>query len=169
MSQSQAWISISGYLWPYRINDEGTVEKQLSNGTWTRLKPYLAGRNRICVKMRTADNRKIDVPVVWLMADAFMQGRQPGLCIVHKNGSKFDCSRNNLQYMTHAECGKISGDNRRRPVLKVDRHGNVVGVYRSVTEAASRNFISKTAVWHRCAGKVKDPYGLDGYSYKYER
>ena len=163
------WVDIPGYRWPYRINDEGTVEKQLPNGTWEKLNPYLSGRNRACVKMRTAENKKVDVPVVWLMADAFMQGRIPGTCIVHKNGSKLDCSLSNLQYMTRAQCGKLSGPNRRRAVLKVDKSGEVVAIYRSVTEAANKNYLSKTAVWHRCIGKVKNPYDLDGYTYKYER
>lgn len=163
------WVDILGYRWPYRINDEGTVEKQLPNGTWAKLSPYLSGRNRVCVKMRTAENKKVDMPVVWLMADAFMQGRIPGVCIIHKNGSKFDCSRRNLQYMTYAQCGKLSGTSNRRPVLKIDKSGEVVAIYKSVTEAANKNYLSKTAVWLRCNGKVKNPYDLDGYDYKYER
>lgn len=163
------WVDIPGYRWPYRINDEGTVEKQLPNGTWVKLNPYLAGRSRVCVKMRTAENKQVDMPVVWLMADAFMKGRIPGMCIVHKNGSKFDCSLRNLQYMTYVQCGKLSGSNRRRPVLKLDKSGEVVAIYKSVTEAANKNYLSRTAVWHRCAGKVKNPYDLDGYDYKYER
>ena len=163
------WVDIPGYRWPYRIDDEGTVEKQLPNATWVKLNPYLTGRDRVCVKMRTAENKKVDVPVVWLMADAFMQGRIPGMCIVHKNGSKFDCSLRNLRYMTHAQCGKLSGSNRRKPVLKLDKSGEVVAIYKSVTEAANKNYLSKTAVWHRCTGKVKNPYDLDGYNYKYER
>ena len=163
------WVDIPGYKWPYRIDSEGTVEKQMPNGSWVRLKPYISGRTRACVKMRTVDNKKVDVPVVWLMADAFMQGRKPGMCIVHKNGSKLDCGFENLQYATRPQCGKMSGSNRRRPVFKVDRAGRVVAVYRSVTEAARKNYLSKTAVWHRCTGRVHDPYSLDGYNYRYER
>lgn len=163
------WIDIPGYKWPYRINEEGQVEKQLPDGTWVKLKPYLSGRNRVCVKMRTADDRKVDMPLVWLMADAFMQGRRPGYGIVHKNGSKYDCGLNNLRYATLAECGKMSSANRRRPVLKLDRSGHVVAIYKSAAEAAAKNFLSKTAIWNRCVGKVKDPYALDGYNYRYER
>ena len=160
---------ITGYRFTYRIEDTGTVQKLMPDGSWYTLKPCVAGRNRACVKMRTADNRKVDVPVVWLMADAFMQGRKPGYNIVHKDKSKFNCDVRNLKYATNSECGKMSSSNRRRPVVKIDRCGNVVAVYPSVTVAAKKNFLSKTAVWHRCINKLKDPYKLDGYNYQYER
>lgn len=60
-----------------RINREGCVQKQLDDGSWYTLKAYMSGgRSRAVVKMRSKDNRKIEVPLVWLMADAFMGGRR---------------------------------------------------------------------------------------------
>lgn len=72
------WVAIEGYRWPYRINRKGCVQKKMEDGSWYTLKPYTSGRSRVAVKLRSTDNRKIDVPVVWLMADAFMGGRRPG-------------------------------------------------------------------------------------------
>ena len=68
------WVAIEGYRWPYRINRKGCVQKKMEDGSWYTLKPYTSGRSRVAVKLRSTDNRKIDVPVVWLMADAFMGG-----------------------------------------------------------------------------------------------
>ena len=163
------WKEIPGYRFRYRINDEAVVQKQMDDGSWFALKPYISGRNRAAVKMRTADNRKVDVPVVWLMADAFMGGRKPGTAIIHKNSSKLDCSLGNLKMIPRKECGKLSCRSRRKAVMKLDREGNVVAIYASGREAAEKNFISQNSIWARCMGKVKDPYRLDGHDYRYEK
>lgn len=162
------WKEITGYRFRYHINEDGIVQKQLEDGSWFTLKPYISGRRRACVKMRTADNRKVDIPVVWLMADAFMGGRVPGLNIIHRNGAKLDCALVNLAFVGKKECGKLSCANRRKAVMKVDRAGKVVAIYRSGREAAKKNYISQNSIWARCARKVKDPYSLDGYDYRYE-
>lgn len=57
---------------------------------------------------------------------------------------------------------------KKRRVQKLNRDGNVVETYGSVREAAKKNYMDKSAVYNRCAGKVKDTYGLDGFDYRYE-
>lgn len=163
------WVAIEGYRWPYRINRKGCVQKQMEDGSWYTLKPYTSGRSRVAVKLRSIDNRKIDVPLVWLMADAFMGGRRPGYGIVHRNGAKFDCELENLKFVPLKECGRLSCRSRRRAVEKVDRSGRVVAIYASAREAARKNFISQNSIWARCNGKVKDPFRLDGHDYRYEQ
>lgn len=170
MESASEWVSIEGYRWLYRINRDGCVQKQLGDGSWYTLTPYISGcRSRAMVKMRSIDNRKIEVPLVWLMADAFMGGRRPGYGIVHKNGSKLDCHLGNLKFLPLRECGKLSCRSRRKAVEKVDRSGRVVAIYASAREAAQKNFISQNSIWARCHGKVKDPYRLDNHDYRYER
>lgn len=56
------WVNIEGDRFKYRINDDGIVQKLLDDGTWYTLKPYTSGRARACVKMRTAENKKVDAP-----------------------------------------------------------------------------------------------------------
>ena len=163
------WKEIKGYLWLYRINEEACVQKKLSNGEWYTLKPYLGGgRSRAMVKMRSLENKPIEVPLVWLMADAFLGGRRPGYAIIHRNGQKLDCSAVNLEFIPQNECGRLSCRSRRKAVMKVDRGGNVVAIYASGREAAKKNFISQNSIWARCHGMVKDPFRLDGYDYRYE-
>lgn len=162
-----SWKTIEGYRFLYRINDEGMVQK-MDNGAWVDLTPYISGRARACVKMRTADNRKVDVPVVWLMADAFMGGRRTGYCITHKDGSKLNCDLRNLEFKTSRECGKLSSGHRRKTVLKIDRQGNVVAIFRSAREAAEKEYICQNSISARCLGNVKNPFELTGYTYQYE-
>lgn len=162
------WKPIEGYRWPYRINEEGDVQK-FYEGKWVALRPYISGgRNRAMVKMRTIDNRKIEVPLVWLMADAFMGGRRPGMNIIHKNGSKLDCAVWNLKFVTKSESGKLGAGARRRTVLKVAPDGTVVAVFSSGREASRADFISQNAINQRCLHQVKNPFLLNGYTYEYE-
>ena len=160
------WKRINGYMWSYRINEEGQVEKY-DGSIWVPLTPYKSGRTRVCVKMRTKDNQKVDVPLVNLMADAFMGGKKPDECIIHKNGSKFDCAIYNLVKVSRRECGKMSSSNRRKAVAKVDKRGKVLAIYPSAREAAEKNHLSQTAVWHRCNNMLKHPFDLDGTTYQY--
>ena len=149
------------------MNENGEVQK-LKDGTWIKLKPYMSA-NRVVVKMQTPEKKKVCVPLVWLVADAFMGGRRKGFDIVHKNGSKFDCSVYNLRFATKRESGMISCGNRRKAVEKIDRDGNVVALYRSATEAAKANYIAKNAVGQRCRNELVDPFALTGFSFRYEK
>lgn len=162
------WKPIDGYFYPYRISDQGDVQK-FRDGKWMPCKPYIShGANRARVKMRIDKDTWKDIPVVWLMADAFFNGHSPEYAIIHRNGAKMDCSKNNLKFIPRKEVGKLSAGASRKAVMKIDRDGNVVEIYSSGREAARKNYISRTAVWNRCMNRVPDPYDLDGYNYQYE-
>lgn len=165
----QQWRLVKGYKYPYRINVDGVVEKQLPEGGWQVVATKLQGRRRACVTLRKVDGVRVHVPLVRLMANAFMGGWQSGMCCIHKNGSKLDCSLGNLKFVTQQECGKMSCRNRRKPVAKVDREGNIIEVYSSCVEAARKNHLSTTAVYNRCNKLLKNPFLLDGYNYRFER
>ena len=55
---SAEWVEIPGYRFRYQINREAVVRKELESGEWYVLKPYISGRTRACVKMRTEDTRR---------------------------------------------------------------------------------------------------------------
>lgn len=162
------WKQIDGYLWPYRINEDGEVQKFYKD-KWVELHPYVSGgRARAMVKMRSVDNKKIEVPVVWLMADAFMGGRREGYGIIHKDGMKLNNALWNLEFRPVSKCGLLSCHSKRKSVLKIDKSGNVVEMYRSLAEAAKNEFVDKNCILQRCKNRVKHPYRLTGYNYQYE-
>ena len=165
---SDTWRAIEGYRWPYRINEDGVVQKFYRNKWVTMMPRFKPKYGRVLVTMQTPDGKALDVPVVWLMADAFLGGRRPGHCITYRDGLRTNPSRWNLIFVTRAELLKRCGGIRRKAVLKIDRDGEVVEIYRSATEAAKANFMSRSAICLKCEGKVKDPRRTDGYDYKYE-
>lgn len=163
------WKQIDGYRWPYRINEDGRIQK-FWQGQWVELHPYLSGgRTRAMVKMRSADNRKIEVPMVWLMADAFMGGRRDGYAIIHKDGAKLNNAVFNLEFMPRKHVGNLSKYAKRKTVLKINPAGEVVDIFRSAREAADHDYISRNAVCDRCRNKVRNPFLLNGYTYQYEK
>lgn len=163
-----AWKLIEGnWRWPYRVSDQGEVQKQLPNGNWRTLKAYpYSGQWR--VQMWLADGTWKRVQVSKLVVDAFRGGTPPGMMRVHRNGMLSDNAAENIVFMTPAQSAKQHRPGNSRPVLKVDRNGEVVAIYRSTMEAARKNHISQAAIGKRCLGLIADPYRLDGYNYVYE-
>lgn len=163
------WKIIDGeWRWPYRVSDQGKVQKQLPNGDWQTIKPYHFGGGQMKVWMWLRDGKRIRIEVSKLVADAFMGGTPPGTIRAHRNGMKHDNAVENIIFLTRSESAKRHRPGNSRTVLKVDRDGNVVAIYRSQVEAARKNHISQTAISARCLGKVEDPYRLDGYNYIFE-
>lgn len=163
------WKPIEGnWLYPYRVSDKGEVQKQYPNGEWKTLKPYPYNGDLWRVHLKTADGVVKRVMVSKVVADAFMGGTPPGMIRVHRNRLKNDNAVENIIFLTREKAAKRQRPGNSRPVLKVDRNGEVVAVYPSTMEAARKNHISQAAIGKRCLGLIADPYRLDGFNYVYD-
>lgn len=167
------WAEIKGYKYRYRISREGDIQRQLGDGNWLTLKAGLYnGSVRATVQMVHKDGRARPKAVVMLMADAFMGGRKPGTWIVHRNGLRLDNRLENLEVITPKEGGRRYGTSaRRKPVVKIDRRGDVVDNYRSAVEAAKKNRVGRSSVSARCREEVpreKEFDMLGGFTFRYE-
>lgn len=161
------WKVIEGYRYPYRINDQGEVQKLQGNGEWKTLKPYLyTGTAR--VQLLRQDGTKERPSISSLVADHFMGGTPPGMCRVHRNGMKTDNAVENIIFLPRKKACCYARPGNSRSILKVDKRGRVVAVYRSEVEAAKANYISQQAVSRRCHGLLRNPYRLDGHNYIFE-
>lgn len=159
------WREITCYRYPYRVSDMGGFQRQHTDGTWRDISPSFDGK-RAKVHVTTVAGVRKTVTLARIVYEAFHGSIPPGHDVVHKNRVKADCSAYNLAAVSHTACRSTPGN--RRPVLKLDRNGEVVAIYKSVVEAAAKNHISTAAMGKRCLGRVKDPYRLDGYNYVYE-
>ena len=161
------WKEIKGYRYLYRVSDEGEVQKLQDNGKWRTLKPW-SYRGQMKVHFRCTDGTVELMPVSGLVADYFMGGTPPGKVRVHKNGMKSDNAKENIVFMTRREVRLGCRAANSKPVLKVDKYGQIVAVYSSTVEAAKANYMSQASVSKRCRKQIKDPYRLDGYNYVFE-
>lgn len=160
------WKEIKGYKYPYRISDMGVLE-QFYHGKWRVIQPFMKG-NRAQFQMMLPDGKRKTVPVVWFMAEAYMGGRRPGMDIVHKDGSKFNNAAYNLKFQPRKVTAMMRCNTRRKTIAKVSPDGEVVAVFRSIREAAEKEFVCTKVIRERCQGKIKDPYRINGYTYQYE-
>lgn len=166
---SNDWRKIEGYLYDYQINDLGQIRKVNPDGSIIMLKPVKNKETGIySTSLRVAKNKRKRVAVKYLMDEVFFGGyaKKNGLCITHKNGIQTDCSKYNLKFVKPSQLGKMYKNAEKR-VVKVDKMGRMIEFYASCKEAAEKNFISPTAVYNRVNNKVKHPFNLDGYTYKF--
>lgn len=171
------WKNIDGYFWPYRIDDEANVEwLNPKNNKWIRLKPVIVRKHKgncsygyLIVWMKRKNGRFKKVNLKSLMVDAFFGGKKKGVVYGFRNGSFMDCSVYNLYPTTQTKINERFGGGLRRSVEKIDKAGNVLDLYSSVTEAAEANYVSRTFVTNRCKKHAKNPFALTGFSFRYER
>lgn len=166
------WRLIPGYFYQYRINELGQIEKLLDSGKWYRLKPFIKRdryhtNGKLQMRMRLENGRYSNISVKNLMIDTFLGGRKPGVVYGLRNGSTTDCSVYNIYPSTLHDVLKRTGGINRRAVEKVDRDGNVLELYASVSEAADKNYIARKSILARCKNRMKDPY-INGYTFRYE-
>lgn len=132
------------------------------------------GKNRggawQCVKLTDPQGRTKDVPVLRLMVKVWFGGCPVGKVPYHKNGDLTDHCYTNIGFITNKELGRLTGGKSARiPVAKVNEAGEVVDFYPSARKAAKANHLSYQAVLDRCHGKIKKPFALDGYTYRFEK
>ena len=101
--------SIEGYKYPYRVSDEGDVERQWPNGKWKKLKPYefFAVEQHTAAGIAIPNHREFCAGLVHQLhgapvADAFLGGTPPGALRVHKNGMQQDNAVENIIFLTRS-------------------------------------------------------------------
>ena len=167
--ESSIYKSIPNMRFEYRVGDMGDVQRKMPDGTWHTIKPFMSRRSkRMYITLWFSEDVRKPIPLVRIMDDLFFDGyaKKNSMNITHKNGIKTDCSIYNLMFVPRKEFGKNNQNSVKR-VVKVDRDGNRVAYYNSCKEAASKNFISATALHNRLNNKVKNPFSLDGFNYQF--
>ncbi len=176
------WRDIPGYDGAYQISRDGQVRTWRWRGAHYCAAPRLLSQfmrrpkgktrrsGRRYVKLTDAAGRGKDVSVLRLMVEVWLGGYPKGKVAYHKNGNPADNSIGNIGFITPRQLGQLTGAKARRiPVAKVTEDGRIVAVYPSARKAAKANHMSYQTVLDRCHGKVKKPYALDGYTYRFEK
>lgn len=86
-------------------------------------------------------------------------------CTLEYGGERF-LSRAALVNSWENASKKTIGRTKAKPVIKIDRNGNVIERYRSLSEAAKKNPMSKTSIKNRTSGKVKHEFSGCDYSFR---
>lgn len=160
------WREITGYKYPYRISDQGEVQKWNGNVWCTLIPDTISARVQVRLKRENGVQHRVGV---FRLLDKYFNGGyadKHGLCVGPKNGVKTECTLENLAYKTQSEIGrKALSRTVRKPVIRYDRYGNAT-IYPSVHEAATKNGLSKSSLDRRLYQGVLDPRG---YRFEVER
>ena len=167
--ESRIYKSIPNMRFEYRVGDMADVQRKMADGTWHTLKPFMSKKNkRVYITLWFSETVRKPVTLVRLMDAMFFDSyaTKHKMSITHKNKVKTDCSIYNLVFVPREKFGKNNQNSAKR-VVKIDKDGNSVAYYNSCKEAASKNFISTTAVYNRVNNKVKYPFRFDGFNYQF--
>lgn len=167
----ETWRDIPGYKGIYQADREGNIRRLYRNGKTRILTPYhkkMNGSQRLVVKL-SVNGKEREVVVIQMIARTFLGPPPAGHIPVHRNGCQSDNYVNNIKYISRQQAGKIYGArSKRKAVVKIDNHGEIVEVYSSARTAAEANYMSHQTVTDRCNGKCKSPFAPDGYAYAWE-
>lgn len=169
------WKILQGYDKQYRISTEGAVEVLTRKGPtntflYKRLKPHRkVGGTGLYIHL-WKNGKRLDKSLVRLVYETFVGPLPKNVACYHINGFQNDNRLVNITTLSNKQLGHLTAHmSRRRGVVKLDRQGNVVEVFRSTREAAKADFTNKQSIILRCNKKLSiDPYELTGFDYRYD-
>ena len=165
------WKDISGYEGLYSVSDTGLVKIHIYNKI---LKPIIQLGYESVVLYR---NKKCKAfKVHRLVAMAFIPNPNNLSQVNHIDGNKLNNNVNNLEWCTAKQNTHHAINNglyfssahisKCQPIIiKKDKDGNVVDVYKTVTEAATKNHVSRLTIYRRLHGTSKN----SDYTFESER
>lgn len=160
------WFKVPGFTNIYASRN-GEIKRVYK--TVERLaKPYIKRSVKppcYCVRIHNKE-----IKLARLIYLAFYGSIPKGFSVYHKDGYFWNNNIDNLAAVSKSELGKVTAwkSKAKRRVEKIDKEGNVVKIYRSSREAAKYENMSYQTILDRCHNKVKKPYALNGFSYRWE-
>ncbi len=175
--QVDFWRDIPGTDGKYQISRAGDVRHVWPSGLTTPLRPFAKPRKRkdgswigVRMNLKLRINGKDCTRLLFsCLTAAWLGPPPPGKVYYHKNGVLSDNYLENVGIIDQRELGKRNGPrSKRKSVEMVDPEGNVVMLYNSAREAAESNYMYVQGVLDRCEGRIKNPFTLTGYTFRWE-
>lgn len=162
----EEWRDIPDVKFHYQASNMGRICRVCPSGKRVYLTDYKHGNNRI-VEMFKADGRRVKQPRITIIGDVWL-GRKEGYVYATKNGVQTDVRVDNIMYAKRSDIAKRCNRAKQMAVLKINRKGEVVEIYSSLTECAKHTGMCKSAIAKRCRGMYESILAQDGYAYCYE-
>lgn len=148
------------YVDKYEVSNYGRIR---NNVTERILKPYISKRGYFMQGI-SINGKHNHVTVHRAIAEVFIPNPENKLQVNHIDGNKLNNYISNLEWVTQSEniqhafdIGLNSMEYRRIPVKQIDRKGNVVATYESITEA-SEKFGVNIGYISKCVNGLKRSY-----------
>lgn len=183
MNKPDIWKNIKGYGGKYQVSYAGDIRRVFPSGKTRLLTPYRRSsrkNSRDCLFVKLTDHagKAKMIPVIRIVAQAFLPEPPPGYVTYHINGVLTDNWASNIGYISRHELGKKTGHiSRAKAVVKIDQDGQFVAFYKSARDAGKENFMSRQTVTDRCNGyyvrkgvmhPLKSVFAPDGFAYSWD-
>lgn len=168
----EVWRDIPEFVGRYQASSWGRIRKlghgaRIMSQSQREIRGTYRSKLMVCY-LTTPGMKRIMRSVSRLVASAFGMDIE-GKVVVHVNRLHEDCSVRNLKVVSRTTCARhYTRAVNRKPVLKIDKSGEVVDVYGSARAAAKANGCSSSTIGARCNGQMKSRYAPDGYEYRWE-
>lgn len=162
------WKDIPNYEGLYQVSNYGDVKNVRRNKILRQCKHRLGYMSVMLYKNKQPKR----LMVHRLVAMTFLENCQSLECVNHKDENKSNnhvdnlewCSREyNMQYGTlNARISKKRGHmaRRKRKVVQINQHGNVVKTWESIAQASVETGTSRTSIYKCCNGLHKTANGF---------
>lgn len=157
----EIWKDIPGYEGLYQVSNKGRVYG-IKRKNILAAAPNEKGYMYVVL---CKNNRMKSYRVHRLVMTAFI-GNVKNMDVNHIDGDKKNNALSNLEYLTHydnMQHAKLSGLIRKKPVIALDNHGNIVKEYESIKDAEEDNHIVGIGM------SIKRGSKSAGYYWKYRK
>lgn len=115
------------------------------------------------ISLWNGEAKSSPLDIKMLMRDIWMEGPKPGKIVKLIDGDPSNCALHNLRYTTLGEMNKKKGNSLRKPIAKYNEHHEVITFYRSIYDAAKKNFLTESGMRNR----IRRGTVVDGYYFTY--
>ncbi|WZL82656.1 NUMOD4 motif-containing HNH endonuclease [Vallitaleaceae bacterium 9-2] len=159
------WKDIKGYEGKYQASKDGQI-RRIYKTREPRIMIQEIKNGKALVRLSDQSGRK-EFRVHRLIYETFKGTIPAGYSVRHVNLVKSENALWNLQLISAQELGRETGHkSRQKAVLKIDKKGEVVKIYRSARQCAKDNYVSYQTICDRCNFKgIKHSLFIGGYAY----
>lgn len=167
--RGEVWKNLDGYAKEYQVSSFGRVRYK-NKDRWYLMAVSVRKNGQCTVNLRVSANKRIRKNLRTLVGNTFIGKCPTGMRMENINGVRTDNAAANIHYVPmSATCARGGRNSRKRSVAKIDRDGNEIEFYGTSKEAGEANHLHPHSVRDRCNGKLKNPFDLLGYSFKWEK
>ena len=165
----QVWKDIPGFEGKYQVNTEGSVARVLPSGKRRLLKASRKShRDKKYYVYLYFNGKRHQLSLLHIVSRTFLGHPPKGYIAYYKNGCYTESHLNNIGYINRKDYNRKIGKKGKRSVCKIDKCGEIVDYYSSITEAAKQNNYSYSGISDRVRGCKKGVFASDGYAYCYD-